>query len=674
MYFDKILAWVQAIPVSGWRPVALTVLAMLAGVIVAILLIRDFRKSLFKWQVKKLNKGLASATKIAFFTDQHIACTLENYIEPDCLHTDARSESDSILLGAIRRKAFETVDEFLDKGGNRHLLVLADAAMGKTAFCLNFYAREQRKKAGSRRSVAIIPLGRADALEQIKAIEQNTETVLLLDALDEDTAVITDCDARLKTLMAETAGFKAVIVTCRDQFFLDDITIPKEFRTLYLLPFSASQIEHYIRLRFAWLKKTKRKKARELIRTVPEIGARPTLLALLPDLLRKGKQITELFNVYAHMVSNWLDHESKWITPKTLADFSKNLAVELHTQRARSQQKQSNLNELRQMATDHQGKIDGAHFTFRSLLKRDSEGNLRFAHPSLMEFFFINAFIDGDERCKDVEWTDGMRSFFISWGRSMDGALRLSRARTILSQDLRKTRLLPLFKAADGPRMHSSIEALKADIQDSKRICFVIPLAWRSECLRFASSAEVMHVYDFAQDLKWKVILTHKMESYEERNLYRYPLSSLWKSDPKSTSKAPRKTNPERLPSVAELVSLWEAETALKDQKIFDRREFYWVGDKVGGYTYLACSIGKKPLTNELPMSSSGVSLSTSIALNANGRQENLYIYEVMLRVATATSSQFSAHTHAVEAGMAEAAWYSEVQTGKSVHGVELDA
>ncbi|MGV3740769.1 MAG: NACHT domain-containing protein [Burkholderiaceae bacterium] len=667
MYIDKLLARLQAIPLSTWQSLTLTLLAVLGSVIVLCLLAREFRRLFLKSQASKLSKTLAAATKTACFTDEDIACATRHYIEPDCLHTDTRGGSDSLLLAAIRRKAFETIDEFLEKDDGRRLLVLADAAMGKTSLCLNFYAREQRKKATARRPIAIVTLGKSDALEQIKAMDRKAETMLFLDALDEDSAAIKDCGARLKTLTDATADFKAVILTCRDQFFLEDVAIPREFRTLYLLPFSASQIEHYLRLQFAWFSKSQRKKARELIRAIPEIGSRPPLLALLPDLLKKGRQITELFNVYALMVSAWLEREGKWITPQTLAELSKNLAVDIHTRRALRQPEQINLNGLRQIARDHQGTIDGAHLSARSLLKRDSDGNFNFAHPSVMEFFFINALIDGDDRCKNVEWTQGMRAFFMSWGRSKDGSARLARARTILAEDLRQTRLLPLFPAAELPQMYSSIEALKTGIQERAQLRSTVPQPWRNECLRFSCNAEVMHVYDFAEDLKWKIVLTHTMESYDERNLYRHPLSSLWTSSQDGKSKTSRKTGRERLPSVAELVSLWEAETALKDQKIFDRREFYWVGDKVGGYTYLACSIGKKPLTNELPISSSGVSLSTTIALSANGKQENLYLYEVMLRAASAGSSQFSAHTHMVETGVAESSWYSMSHADESV-------
>jgi hypothetical protein len=443
-----------------------------------------------------------------------------------------------------------------------------------------------------------------------------------------------------------------------------------KFQILHLFPFTAAQIDQYLHLQFPWHQRSKRKKAADLTRRIPEIGEHRMLLALLPDLLKKRRKITELFELYAFMVNRWAERESKWIAPKKSLALAKLLAVEIYTNPRQTQLERVSPNELRELAQKIEADIDGVEFTPRSLLRRDSEGNLKFSHRSVMEFVFIRAFIEGDERCRNVEWTDGMRSFFISWGRSRDGAGSADRVREILSQDLRKTGLLPLSGAIGVPKVFSSTDKLKTQVQERKRKSLPMPFLWRIESLRFSSNSEVMHVYDFTYDLKWKIVLTHGMESYEERKLYRYPLSSFWMHDSDATPEPVRKTSQERLPSVDELISLWEAETVLKDQKIFDRREFYWLGDKPEGYTYLACSFGQKPITNELASSSSSVALRSSIALNANGKQETLYIYEVMLRAGSGNTAQFSAQMCMLEFGEAEAAWYEKSHQTEAEYSV----
>jgi hypothetical protein len=678
MYTEKILAWFQALQSTSWWPIAMTALASIACLLVLFGLVNRSREFLQKRRVRKLNRGLVCATKVASFTEQQIADAIRNYVEPDCSPIDPHSESDPVKLATARTKAFRNIDELVNKDGlNHHLLVLAEAGMGKSTLCLSFYAREQGKPPAKRKPVAVIPLGRPDALQQISAVERKNETILFLDALDEDSAAIEDSDAQLQKLMEAAEDFKAVIVTCRSQFFLADGPDPKpteisavpkktgqagslKFQILHLFPLTASQIVQHLRLQFPWHQSWKRKKAMEMMSRIPELGERPMLLPLLPDLLKKRRKITELFELYAFMVNRWVAHECRWMASKKLTALAKLLAVEIYTNPRQTQLERVSADELQALAKTISADIEGSHLRSGTLLKRDSEGNLKFSHRSVMEFLFISAFIDGDERCKDVEWTDGMRSFFISWGRSKDGVASANRVREILSQDLRKTGLLPLSGAIGSPRIFSSTDKLKRDVQVRKRRSLPMPFLWRIESLRFSSNSEVMHVYDFTYDLKWKIVLTHGMESYEERKLYRYPLSSFWMRDSDATPEPVKKNNQERLPSVDELISLWEAETVLKDQKIFDRREFYWLGDKPEGYTYLACSFGQKPITNELASSSSSVALRASIALHANGKQETLYIYEAMLRAGPGNAAQFSAQMCMLEFGATEAAWYEK--------------
>jgi hypothetical protein len=228
MYTEKFLAWFQAIESTAWWPVATAALASMTCVTVLLGLIDLFGEFRQKRRAKKLNRILASVTKTASFTDQEIADAIANYVEPDCSPSDPLSESDPIKLATARTKIFKNIDECVNKDGlNHHILVLAEAGMGKSALCLNFCAREQGKPAKKRTSVTVIPLGRSDALQQIQAVERKNETVLFLDALDEDSAAIEDSDAQLKKLMDAAADFKAVIVTCRSQFYLADGPNPK---------------------------------------------------------------------------------------------------------------------------------------------------------------------------------------------------------------------------------------------------------------------------------------------------------------------------------------------------------------------------------------------------------------------------------------------------------------
>jgi hypothetical protein len=96
-------------------------------------------------------------------------------------------------------------------------------------------------------------------LERISKIDDKQNTVLFLDAFDEDTKAIADHKARLLEIMDACKDFRRILITCRTQFFPSDEEIPVrtgifkfeprrvgesaeyEFWKMYLAPFSDAQ-------------------------------------------------------------------------------------------------------------------------------------------------------------------------------------------------------------------------------------------------------------------------------------------------------------------------------------------------------------------------------------------------------------------------------------------------
>jgi len=76
--------------------------------------------------------------------------------------------------------------------------------------------------------MALVPLGQGNAIEQIKAISNHRNTILLLDAFDEDTRAIEDAMSRMDEIMESASDFKAVVMTCRTQFFPTEDAVPRE--------------------------------------------------------------------------------------------------------------------------------------------------------------------------------------------------------------------------------------------------------------------------------------------------------------------------------------------------------------------------------------------------------------------------------------------------------------
>jgi hypothetical protein len=629
-------------------------LAVLAGTFRAAKAIIEYQQSRSAQELKKKLQQSSGA-----FTGEDIASSLRGYVEPDCAQTDPSNQTDLRLVADVREPVMQVMKRFVNAGGDRrYILLLADSGMGKTTFCLNFFARMQKENTLS----AVIPLGRPDAVSNIKKVEAPSETILILDAFDEDPGAIEDSPKRMRELMEVSADFKSVIITCRSQFFVDDASIPSEtgvavigprrggergsykFFKIYLLPFSQLQVDQYVKSHYPlWDLDaiSKRSSARRLIRDIPELTVRPMLLALVPELIRSKKKIIELYDLYDFMVSQWLQRESRWIDPGLLLDVSKKIAVHMATSKATSNRDRIDVATLEVIAEGSGVLITSwKHLTARSLLNRDSEGQIKFAHRSIMEFLFVVAAIEGDQRCFEVYWTDMMRDLFVSWGSTAKGRKAVSRAREIIALDLDRIGLSPLSSPLPTPRRIDASEALgtvssKRDVMPSRRA----PLEWRKGSLRLELRSNVWVLKDYSYDLSWE-IPDHR--TFSDTGLSRLTYAAVAKMEAGEQ---------QRLPSVEEFVSLAEDEKLLESE-IIELDEYYWVGDQLGRNRSIVVRIGSEVTPDEL--------LKTVGKREIQSRSgEPLWIYEVKMRVRAGGGGKgFTAMAAMVKEGESERARY----------------
>lgn len=492
---------------------------------------------------RRMNEANAAPS----FAADEIRAALSNYIPPDCGQADPSEEDDLRRVADVRENVMKTVDRFIERGGDRRfMLLLADTGMGKTTFCLNYFKHAWSRK---RWNTAMISLGRTDALQNITKIKNQRNTILLLDALDEDALAIEDGPARISEIMARVADFRAVLITCRSQFFPDDASVPSQtgvsiltprragdapsykFYRLYLMPFSEMQIGKYITNTISLWHIGRRFAAERLVREIPELSVRPMLLALIPDLIKTRSRVKELYDLYKFMVDQWLIRESRWISQDTLLEASKILAVHMYKARLGSGERIS-AQDLREVLAPHFQQPSDFHFlTGRSLLNRDSSGRFKFAHRSIMEYLFVREVIDGNATCFDVPWTTFIIQLFVSWGRSADGQLAVERAREILAADLRATKLFPLIPQLPLPSHVTSSDLIKAasgQAAGGRRIS-MLPAQWREPSLRFLDKGAVLLIYDFGYDLIWQAIKPGTLSNYEDVALYRISLQEAGK-------------------------------------------------------------------------------------------------------------------------------------------------
>jgi hypothetical protein len=355
------------------------------------------------------------------------------YIRPKCSNIDpAQEEEVRQALMATRESLFEKIDYFIDHDSSkRHLLILADSGTGKTSFVLNYYAYSLRRRMRKAPNLFLVYLGFKDADERLRQHEHKNETIVFLDALDEDTRAIENHRMRIRELMDICRDYRRVIITCRTQFFPSDEEVPietgvailgprkagekgvYEFWKLYLSPFDDSDINRYLQRRFPIWQLRERKKARELAFQVKTLSARPMLLAHIPDVIKSNSSVTQTFQLYQLMVNAWLMRESSWVQKSDLKEYSELLSVNLYIYREHRGMERIPYDELVKLAHDWSIDLSQWQLSGRSLLNRDAQGNYKFAHRSIMEFLFVNRLIQGDSNCSGIILSDQMKSFLI---------------------------------------------------------------------------------------------------------------------------------------------------------------------------------------------------------------------------------------------------------------------
>jgi formylglycine-generating enzyme required for sulfatase activity len=409
---------------AEWGPSdALSILSYTFSILAFFVIV--FRKQFFSKTLKKspVNK---------LFDQNTIELSTKYYIEPDCTNNidPAQDEEPGDIFSYNPKKLFSVVDDYLSKNFRRYLLILADSGMGKTSFVLNYYARNLKRFKRNQHFIEIIPLGIKNPDACIEKINNKPETLLFLDAFDEDILAIVDHRQRIKDLMDKCTDFKQVVITCRTQFFPKDEEIPKEtgiikvgptkagdggfyeFYKIYLSPLTDHQVSQYLKRYYPWNFK-KRQRAFEIVKKIPNLKVRPMLLSYIPDIIENDEIITNTAQLYEIMIQKWLVREKRWVKePNILLRFSEMLAVDIVVNKSKRGFERIPASELSELANQWQIQLENWQITGRSLLNRDAEGNFKFAHRSILEYLFVRSFLkmSADDRPM-VDWTDQMKMF-----------------------------------------------------------------------------------------------------------------------------------------------------------------------------------------------------------------------------------------------------------------------
>lgn len=383
------------------------------------------------------------------FEEFEIIRSLRGYVTPYCMSVDpAHSHELRAVIDATRTPLIDYVDDFMQQKRGKYLIILADCGMGKTSFLINYFHRHHSSWR-NRDAMILVSLARASAEDEIKATppEKRKGTIILLDALDEDPLVLGDHRKRLYYIFELCGSFKAVVITCRSQFFMSDNEIPNEtgvvrvgptrpdqskeysLERIYVAPFDDVAINRYLRNEMPGiLHYKKRRSALALVGRVPNLAVRPMLLAHISDIVSEGVDFKSQSDIYQAMISAWVKREDRWVRPEPLLKFSRSLAFDLYKNRHERGGEYCKPQEIQDFAKNWKTDIRVEYLTGRSLLNRFSDGNYKFAHRSILEYFVVQAAIAAQSGL-ELEITDQMCLFLMEALSCADGVSEMVVAR-----------------------------------------------------------------------------------------------------------------------------------------------------------------------------------------------------------------------------------------------------
>ena len=431
--------------------------ATLSTVVVALLV----------WIIQSgIKKGWAwyRATKAAkdlhpHFDSQSVQKATQYYI-PTHFQNASPSRQDELkeTLELVSRSPM--IPFFIKKGFNerkdseRFYLVLADSGMGKTTFMINLYIKYYSLWNWRRKyEMKLFRFSHPDTLPQIKEIksEEAKKTILLLDALDEDSNIVSkdpnvsDTEAfekRVDEFIEASRNFREVVISCRTQYFPGQEDDPYEvnfkrpdgkgfyvFKKLYLSPFTEQEVKQYLNKKFGYLSPwnwPRKKRAAQMVGKADYLMIRPMLLSYIDYLVEEKGLFNTNYDIYKTLIDKWLVREAekrkkKRDQPMFIENLRKvSLQVALIIFEKWGAENRLYLTKEEILAVTQKYNIDlkPEEVTGQSLLTCDANRNWKFAHKSILEFFLAKEAIQDLDSFVKMDFTgmDMAKRFYLEKG------------------------------------------------------------------------------------------------------------------------------------------------------------------------------------------------------------------------------------------------------------------
>ncbi len=393
------------------------------------------------WQRRKTyKKELDEINDVMFGDPLDLA---RYYVEPDCQEFNPADRHEEDFLVAREPVMKKTDQFFLSKAafeqGSNQMFVLSDAGMGKSSLLTMLKLLHLTSFWPQNKGCILKKLGEK-TLEQLAAVENKRETILLLDSLDEDPMAYARVEERLLEILQATQHFFKVIITCRTQFFPKTEKDPLERNGLisigsftcpakYLSFFTDDKVLEYLKKRFPkklWILPDRKniEESQKIIARMGSLRCRPMLLSYIKELKEAPLINDSEYKIYDALVKTWLKREKGKpgcanLSEKEILHACIILAVIMQIRKERSVSEE----ELDAMIAEISEVKPILHLDFkgRSLLNRNSEGHFRFSHYSIQEFCVAKFFAEEPVFTprKSVPLTEFIFRMMVTSGKSL---------------------------------------------------------------------------------------------------------------------------------------------------------------------------------------------------------------------------------------------------------------
>lgn len=290
-------------------------------------------------------------------------------------------------------------EAFKKTSQGKYYLVLADSGMGKTTFLLRLFRECLLNRSIQKRyNVRLVPLSQDNCLQAIKAIEDQENTILLLDALDENRNAIKNYESFFAELINSTEGFARIVLTCRTQFFPNRAAEPVETGKIrvgtgnkreeiikkYISPFSDEEVKLYLKKQYKFNKR-KQKEAYEIVTKVPVLMARPVILNWMNFLCDSREDFSYSYQIYSTIIDKWIEREALGHTDRSLFTLSRSIADYMF----KNEETSMSASKVEEIAAKKNLQLEPIIAKSRSLLNRNGNGEYKFAHRSFLEYFIV---------------------------------------------------------------------------------------------------------------------------------------------------------------------------------------------------------------------------------------------------------------------------------------------